>query len=122
MMHAAMRQILAVEPSIKIVGEAELPGSPEAIQMMTDIKPEVYYSIWSCRRNVNSDFMTSQLRIVPHTLVLSLSNDTEAQALPARYGAHASLHKRNLSGNMIPAIMNCCVHGAVSKASPPHAA
>jgi hypothetical protein len=27
--------------SIKIVGEAELPGSPEAIQMMTDIKPEV---------------------------------------------------------------------------------
>jgi DNA-binding NarL/FixJ family response regulator len=41
MMRAAMRQILAVEPSIKIVGEAELPRSPEAIQMMTDIKPEV---------------------------------------------------------------------------------
>jgi hypothetical protein len=41
----------------------------------------------------------SQLRSIPHTLVLSLSNDSEAKALAASYGGQALLNKRNLSGN-----------------------
>jgi hypothetical protein len=39
----------------------------------------------------------SQLRSIPHTLVLSLSNDSEAKALAASYGGQALLNKRNLS-------------------------
>jgi DNA-binding NarL/FixJ family response regulator len=116
-MRAALRQILAVEPSIEIVGEAQ--SFPEAIQMLADSKPEVLL-LDLClpeKRYYAADFVRSQLRSVPHTLALSLSNDTEAKTLAARYGAQALLDKRNLSGNMIPAIMNCCVHAAVAKAS-----
>jgi len=116
-MRAAMRQILAVEPSIEIVGEAQ--SFLEAIQMVADIKPEVLlYDLYLPEgRNFAPDFVRALLRSVPHTLVLSLSNDPEAKALAAGYGAEALLDKRNLSGNMIPAIMNCCVHHMVPKAS-----
>jgi hypothetical protein len=89
--------------------------------MVPDIKPEVLLLDLDLREKGNfaPDFVRSQLRSVPHTLALSLSNDTEAKALAASYGARALLDKRNLSSNMIPAIMNSCVHGAVPKASPP---
>ncbi len=118
-MRAAMRQILAVEPSIEIVAEAR--SFPEAIQMVVDIKPEVLLLdlFLPQKGNFAPDFVRSQLRSVPHTLVLSLSNDTEAKALAAGYGAQALLDRRNLSGNMIPAILNCCVRGEVSKTSTP---
>lgn len=118
-MLAAMRQILAEEPSIEIVGEAR--SFPEAIQMVVDIKPEVLLLdlFLPEKRCFGSDFVRSQLRSVPHTLAVSLSNDTEAKALAARYGARALLDKRNLSGKMIPAIMNCCLPDAVPKAATP---
>jgi DNA-binding NarL/FixJ family response regulator len=119
MMRAAMRQILTEEPSIQTVGEA--PSFTAAIQMVPDIKPEVLLLDLDLREKGNfaPDFVRSQLRSVPHTLALSLSNDAEAKALAASYGARALLDKRNLSSNMIPAIMNSCVHGAVPKASSP---
>jgi DNA-binding NarL/FixJ family response regulator len=118
-MRAAMRQVLAVEPSIDIVGEAR--SFREAVQMVADIKPEVLlFDLYlPGARNFAPDFVRSLLRSVPHALVLSLSNDTEARALAAAYGAQALLDRRNLSGNMIPAIRNCCVRGEVSKASTP---
>jgi DNA-binding NarL/FixJ family response regulator len=122
MMRAAMRQILAEEPSIEIVGEAR--SFPAAIQTVVDIKPEVLLLdlFLPEKRYFGSDFVRSQLRIVRHTLALSLSNDAEAKALAARYGARALPDKRDLSGNLIPAIMTCCAHGAVSRTStPPHA-
>jgi DNA-binding NarL/FixJ family response regulator len=117
MMRAAIRQILAKEPSIEIVGEAR--SFPEAIQMVADIKPDVLLLDLDLpeKGNFAPDFVRSQLRSVPHTLALSLSNDAEAKALAAGYGARALLDKRNLSGNMIPAIMNCCAHRAVRTAS-----
>lgn len=116
-MRAAMRQVLAVEPSIEIVGEAR--NFPEAIQMVADIKPDVLlFDLYLPEeRNFAPDFVRSLLRSVPHTLALSLSNDTEAKALAAGYGAQALLDRRNLSGNMIPAILNCCARGEVSKTS-----
>jgi DNA-binding NarL/FixJ family response regulator len=112
MLRAAMREILAVEPSIEIVGEAR--SFPEAIQMVADIKPEVLlFDLYLPQeRNVAPDFVRSHLRGVPHTLALSLSNDTDAKALAAGYGVRALLDKRNLSGNMIPAIMTCRAHSA----------
>jgi chemotaxis response regulator CheB len=116
-MRATMRQILAVEPSIEIVAEAR--SFPEAIQMVVDIKPEVLLLdlFLPQKRHFAPDFVRSQLRSVPHTLVLSLSNDTEAKALAAGYGAQALLDSRNLSGNMIPAILNCCVRVEAPKVS-----
>ena len=80
LIRAAIRQILAVEPSIEIVGEAR--SFPEAIQMVADIKPEVLLLDLYLpeKRYFAPDFVRSQLRSVPHTLVLSLSNDTEAKA------------------------------------------
>jgi DNA-binding NarL/FixJ family response regulator len=118
-MRTAIRQILAVERSIEIVGEAR--SFPAAIQMVSDTKPAVLlFDLYLPEeRNFAPDFVRSQLRSVPHTLALSISNDTEAKALAAAYGAQGLLDKRNLSGNMIPAIMNCCVHDAVPKASTP---
>jgi DNA-binding NarL/FixJ family response regulator len=117
MMREAMRQILAVEPSIEIVGEAR--SFPEAIQMVADIKPTVLLFDLHLpqERNFVPDFVRALLRSVPHSLALSLSNDMEAKALAAKYGAQGLLDKRNLSGNMIPAIMNCCTHRAVRTAS-----
>jgi DNA-binding NarL/FixJ family response regulator len=121
MLRAAMRQILAVEPSIQIVGEAR--SFPEAIQLVADIKPEVLlFDLYLPEeRNFEPDFVRALLRSVPHTLALSFSNDIEAKALAAGYGARALLDKRNLFANMIAAIMNCRVHRAVSKtATAPH--
>jgi len=118
-MRAATRQILTEEPSIQIVGEA--PSFTAAIQMVADIKPEVLLLDLDLpeKDNFAPDFVRSQLRSVPHTLALSISNNPAAKALAAGYGAQALLDKRNLSGNMIPAIMNCCVHDSVPKASTP---
>jgi len=116
-MRAATRQVLAAEPTIDIVGEAR--SFCEAIQVVADIKPEVLlFDLYlPGERNFAPDFVRSLLRSVPHTLALSLSNDTEAKALAAGYGAQALLDRRNLSGNMIPAILNCCSHRAVRTAS-----
>ena len=101
------------------IGEAR--SFPEAIQMVVDIKPEVLLLdlFLPQKHHFAPDFVRSQLRSVPHTLVLTLSNDTEAKALAAGYGAQALLDSRNLSGNMIPAILNCCVRGEVTKTSTP---
>jgi two-component system invasion response regulator UvrY len=119
MMRAAMRQILAVERSIEIVGEAR--SFSDAVQMVADIKPEVLLLdlFLPEKRHFAPEFVRSQLRSVPRTLVLSISNDTEAKALAAGYGAQALLDRRNLSGNIIPAILNCCERGEVSKTSTP---
>jgi hypothetical protein len=68
-------------------------------------------------RNFAPDFVRALLRTVPHTLALSLSNDTETKAIAASYGAQGLLDKRNSSGNMIPAIMNCCAPRAIRTAS-----
>ncbi len=113
MMRAAIRQILAVEHSIEIVGEAR--SFSDAVQMVADIKPEVLLLdlFLPEKRHFKPEFVRSQLRSVPHTLVLSISNDAEAKALAAGYGAQALLDRRNLSGNIIPAILNCCEHRAV---------
>jgi DNA-binding NarL/FixJ family response regulator len=118
-MRVAMRQVLAVEPSIEIVGEAR--SFPEAIQMVVNTKPAVLlFDLYLPERcDFAPDFVRSQLRSVPHTLALSISNDTEAKALAASYGTQGLFDTRNLSGHIIPAIMNCCVHDALPKASPP---
>jgi DNA-binding NarL/FixJ family response regulator len=115
-MRAATRQVLAVEPSIDIVGEAR--SFFEAIQMVADVKPEVLlFDLYlPGERNFAPDFVRSLIRSVPHTLALSLSNDTEAKAVAAGYGAQALLNTRNISGNMIPAIMHCCEECRVPKA------
>jgi DNA-binding NarL/FixJ family response regulator len=119
-MRAATRQVLAVEPSIDTVGEAR--SFFEAIQMVADIKPEVLlFDLYlPGERNFAAAFVRSLIRSVPHMLALSLSNDTEAKALAAGYGAQALLNKRNISGNMIPAIMHCCEDCGVPKAPTPY--
>jgi len=57
--------------------------------MAADIKPEVLLLDLSLpeKRYFAPDFVRLQLRSVPHTLLLSVTNDTEARALGAGYGA-----------------------------------
>jgi DNA-binding NarL/FixJ family response regulator len=119
MLRAVMRKILTEERSIEIVGEAR--NFSEAIQMVADIKPAVLlFDLYLPQeRNFAPDFVRALLRSTPHTLALSLSNETEAKALAASYGARALLDKRNLPRNMISAIMNCWPRGAVSESSTP---
>src|ERR1700730_4312401 len=118
-MRAAMRKVLDMEPSCEIVGEAR--SFHEAIQMVTDIKPAVLlFDLYLPEEHrFAPDFVRALLRSVPHTLALSPCNNTEAKALAAGYGALALLDRRNLSGNMIPAILNCCVRREISKTSTP---
>jgi DNA-binding NarL/FixJ family response regulator len=91
---AAMRQILAEEPWIEIVGEARTFAA--AVQMVAAIKPEVLlFDLYLPEEPTFApDFVRSFLAALPHTLALALSNDTEAKALAARYGAQALLDKR----------------------------
>jgi len=89
-----MRQILTEEPSIEIVGE--VPSFTAAIQMLADIKPEVSLLDLDMPEKCNfaPDFVWSQLRSVPHTLALSLSNDTEDEFQMVSNGFPCQLSRR----------------------------
>jgi DNA-binding NarL/FixJ family response regulator len=106
-MRAAMRQNLAQERRISIVGEA--PNFVATMQMIDDFKPDVL--ILDLHMPESGDFtpqfVKSQIACVPHTLAVSLANDDEARALAESYGAEALLDKMNLYSELVPTIMLC---------------
>jgi DNA-binding NarL/FixJ family response regulator len=104
-MLAAMRQLLAQESSIKILGEAS--SFAATIQLIGDLKPEVLILDLHLpeKRNFPPGLVKSQLTTVPHTLAVSFSNDTEAKTLAQSYGAEALLDKMKLYNEMIPSIL-----------------
>ena len=104
-MLAAMRQLLAQESSIKILGEAS--SFAATIRLIGDLKPEVLILDLHLpeKRNFPPGLVKAQLTTVPHTLAISFSNDTEAKTLAQSYGAEALLDKMKLYNEMIPSIL-----------------
>ena len=107
-MLAAIRKRLTEDTRIRLVGTVS--SFAAMMQMISDFKPEVLLLDLHLpeERHFTPDFIKSQLGSVPHTLAVSLSNDAEAKALAASYGAESLLDKMKLYEQMIPAIMGCC--------------
>jgi DNA-binding NarL/FixJ family response regulator len=106
-MLSAVRQLLSEEPQIEIVGVA--PSFAATLQKIADSKPEVLILDLHLaeEKDLQPNFVRSQLAAVKHVLAMSFSNDDEARALAKSYGAEALLDKMNLYAEMIPAIMHC---------------
>ncbi len=104
-MLTAIRNVLAEEPQLKIVGEASTFAN--MMQMIADCKPEVLHLDLHLpeQRHLTPAFVKSQLVSVPRTVAISFSNDSEAQVLAQSYGATVLLDKMSLYSEMIPAIM-----------------
>jgi chemotaxis response regulator CheB len=117
-MLSAMRQILAEEPCIEIVGAA--PSFADTMQMIAALKPEVLLLDLHMAEthDFTPHFVKEQLLAVPHTLAISFSNDAEAQALAENYGASSLLDKMNLFSEMIPAIMRFCTDRSLPSSAP----
>jgi DNA-binding NarL/FixJ family response regulator len=113
-MLSAMRQILAEEPCIEIVGEAA--NFAATMQLIAALKPEVLLLDLHMAEthDFTPHFVKEQLLGVAHTLAVSFSNDAEAQALAETYGASSLLDKMNLFSEMIPAIMRFCTDRSLS--------
>ena len=107
-MLATIRKRLAEDSRIQLVGAVS--SFAAMMQMISDFKPEVLLLDLHLpeERHFTPDFIKSQLGSVPHTLAVSSSNDAEAKALAASYGAESLLDKMKLYEQMIPAIMGCC--------------
>jgi DNA-binding NarL/FixJ family response regulator len=107
-MRAAIRRLLVEDGRIQIVGEASTFA--QTMQLIGDCKPSVLLLDLHLpeQRDFTPAFVKSQLACVPHTLAVSLSNDDDAKALAASYGAEVLLDKVSLYAQMIPAIIQCC--------------
>lgn len=103
-MRVAVRRLLKEDPRIALVAEATTFA--QAMQMRVDFKPEVILMELHLpeRRDFTGAFVKSQLLSIP-LLTFSLSNDHEAQALAASYGAVILLDKMKLYNDLIPAII-----------------
>jgi DNA-binding NarL/FixJ family response regulator len=104
-MLTAMRSLLSEDSRIDVVAEASTFAA--TMQAIADFKPEVLVLDLHLpeSRNLESDFVKSQLVSVPQTLAVSFSNDNEAKALAESYGSAALLDKMNLYSEMVPAII-----------------
>lgn len=118
LMRTAIRRTLDEEPRIKVLGEASSFAS--AMQMIADLKPDVLLVDLHLpgKRDFTPAFVKSQLVSVNHTLAVSFSNDTDAQALANGYGAVTLLDKMRLYGEMIPAILECAHRADPRNATP----
>ena len=103
-MRDAIKKLLADEPRIHIVGEAS--SFAAAIQMVADFKPDVLLLDLHLpqKRDLQPPLVKSQLSCVEYTVAISFSNDDEAKALAASYGAVALLDKMSLYSHLLPAI------------------
>ena len=106
-MLAAIRKRLAEDSRIRLVGAVS--SFAAMMQMISDFRPEVLLLDLHLpeERHFTPDFIKSQLGSVPHTLAVSLSNDAEAKALAASYGAESLLDKMKLYIELVPTVMRC---------------
>jgi DNA-binding NarL/FixJ family response regulator len=103
LMRTAIRDRLADESSIHIVGEAA--SFAETLLLLAASSPDLLVLDLSLpeREQFSPDFVASHLRSVT-TVAISLANDDTAQALAKSYGATALLDKIALYTDLIPAI------------------
>jgi DNA-binding NarL/FixJ family response regulator len=102
MMRQAIRNLLACQSEIELVGEAA--NFPQAIQMANDLKPQVVVMDLHMREAKHLD-VKSHLNGASRLLAMSISNDEEAKDLAKSFGAVTLLDKMELYNELIPSIM-----------------
>jgi two-component system invasion response regulator UvrY len=101
----AIVKVLKEEPSIEVLGEAATFN--QAVQMITDFKPEVILLDlhMATKRDFKPDLVKSRLSSVERVLAVSFSNDAEALALAQSYGAEVLLDKMKLYDQLVPTLL-----------------
>ena len=106
----AIRNVLATQPEIEIVGEAA--NFTQAIQMANALTPHVIVMDLHMpdSNSVNPLNVKSQLNRGARTLAISIWTDEDAQALAWMLGAVTLLDKAKLASTLIPAIVQSPSH------------
>ena len=101
----AIRNVLATQPEIEIVGEAA--NFTQAIQMANALTPHVIVMDLHMpdSNSINPLNVKSQLNRGARTLAISIWTDEDAQALAWMLGAVTLLDKAKLASTLIPAIV-----------------
>jgi DNA-binding NarL/FixJ family response regulator len=101
----AIRNVLATQPEIEIVGEAA--NFAQAIQMANVLTPHVIVMDLHMpdENRIDPLAVKSQLNRGARTLGISVWNDEETQALAQMFGAVTLLDKAELASTLIPAIV-----------------
>lgn len=101
----AIRNVLATQPEIEIVGEAA--NFTQAIQMANALTPHVIVMDLHMphENSINPLNVKSQLNRGARTLAISIWTDEDAQALALMLGAVTLLDKAKLGSTLIPAIV-----------------
>ena len=106
----AIRNVLATQPEIEIVGEAA--NFTQAIQMANALTPHVIVMDLHMpdSNSINPLNVKSQLNRGARTLAISIWTDEDAQALAWMLGAVTLLDKAKLASTLIPAIVQSPSH------------
>jgi two-component system response regulator DevR len=106
----AIRNVLATQPEIEIVGEAA--NFAQAIQMANALTPHVIIMDLHMpdQNSINPLNVKSQLNRGARTLAISIWTDEDAQALAWMLGAVTLLDKAKLASTLIPAIVQSPSH------------
>jgi len=112
----AIRQVLATQSEIEIVGEAADFG--QTVLMANTLKPQVI--VLDLRMpdetKISSQHLKSHLNHGAHLLAISFSNDDESKKLAENLGAAILLDKMALGETLIPAIRELCQKRAAAAA------
>jgi DNA-binding NarL/FixJ family response regulator len=112
----AIRQLLATQCEIEIVGEAA--DFAQTVLMANSLKPQVI--VLDLRMpdetKITSQDLTSHLNHGAQLLAISFSNDEESKKLAENLGAAVLLDKMALGDTLIPAILELCQKRAAAAA------
>jgi DNA-binding NarL/FixJ family response regulator len=113
-----LRMRLALEPDLRIVGEAN--DGEEALARAEELRPDVVV-MDVVMLHLDGISATAALRArLPQTrvVILSLHGDPDTRARAAEAGAVAFITKSNGAKELLVAIRSAATHGAEAEASP----
>jgi chemotaxis response regulator CheB len=98
-------RLLREHSEIEIVGEAA--NYPQTVQMANDFRPEIILMDLhlACRPGITPLDVRTNLNHGSRLVLISLSNDEEAEALAESFGAVTLLDKMKLFDDLIPTIL-----------------
>ena len=110
MLRKAIRNVLDLDPEIKVVGEAE--NFPQTIRLTRELHPRVV--VMDLHMPAPEDFSHSDVKrsldeAGSKLITMSAWHDDASRALAASYGAFTFLDKSNLGQLLIPAIRQLTV-------------
>ena len=113
----AIRQLLASEPEIEIVGEAA--DFRQTVLMANNLKPQVIVLDLRMPDETKTSVqdLKSHLSHGAHLLAISFSNDDESKEHAEKLGAEILLDKMALGNTLIPTILQLCQKQAAAAAA-----